>query len=713
MGLNGILSGALTSLQANTSAMKVVSQNIANLNTANYARRVVDFSATGAAGVPDGVSVDDVRRVTDQYLTQETLSASSASNQYDVQGSAFDQINTLLGSPGDGSALTTKLGNIFSALGSAQLSTTSSVSQSSIVNAMKSFAQQISSLSGSLDNLSNQTDQQLVDSVSQANTLIKQIYNYNQLIKTASAHGTDDTVYSDQRDTALQSLSKLMDTRIAPQDDGSMLVTTSDGMNLVSDSYATLSYAGGKNGVYGTIQSQDTNGNNGNPIGSPMSLDSHLTSGSMRGLIDMRDTTIAGLKSELGSLAKTTAQSFNAVHNANSAYPAPTTMDGRDTGLLSTDSLNFTGQTTIQLTNASGASQHSAAIDFDAGTITVDGSSTYGFSNSIGDFTNQLNSALSSVGGSASFTDGELSLNGGSYGLVMTNPNSATPGARAGTGFSQFFGLNDVFTTSVPNITTTGMSGSDNLGLSANGQIDFVLKNAAGDVATKASVTITSGMTVSQALSAINTQLGSYGSLTLNGDGSVSTTLASKYSSGGYQLQVGSDTTSRGTTGVSMTQLFGIGANTIGQQSVNFQVNGAVANNPARIALAKPTIPNPPSSTQVVASGDSQGLMALQALATSKQSFEKAGTLSAQTASLSDYASGVYQDIATKSSDVSAAKTTQTDRLTEAQNRMSNNSGVNLDEELSNMIVYQRAYSASARLMNTVSDLYDVLLSIK
>ena len=716
VGLNGILSGALTSMQTNTAAMKVVSQNIANLNTANYARRVVDFAALGAAGMPVGVTIEDVRRVTDQYLTQETLSAQASSNQYSAQSAAFDQINALLGSPGDGTALTSKLQDIFSALSSAQLSTNSSVSQGSIVNSMKTMAQTISSLSSSLDGVANQTDSQLVTSVSQANTLIKQIYDYNQLIKTSTAHGDSDSTYLDQRDAALNSLSQLMDVRISPQDDGSMIVTTQDGLNLISDSYASLSYAGGSNGVYGTITAQDTNGVTGKAIGSPQSLDSHLSSGSMRGLIDMRDTTIAGLKNELGAFAQTTANAFNAVSNANSAYPPPTTMDGHNTGLLATDALNFSGQTAITLTNSSGVAVQAAAIDFDAQTITTS-SGTYSFTNSIGDFTAKLNSALSGVSGgaaSASFSNGVLSLNGGSNGLVITNPDSTDPGARAGTNFSQFFGLNDVFTTSVPSLPATGMSGSDSLGLSGNGQIDFVLKNAAGDVAAKVSVGITAGMTVSQAITAINTALGSAGSLSLNSDGSITTTLASGYTNNGYQLQVANDTTSRGGTGVSFTQLFGVGANTIGQQAVNFQVKDAVQSDPSRVALGRSTVTGVPAAgTQMITSGDSTGLLALQALATSKQSFAKAGSMAAQSASLGDYASSIYQDIATKSSAANSNATTQGDRLTEAQNRMSNNSGVNLDEELSNMIIYQRAYSAGARLMSTVSDLYDVLLSIK
>ena len=68
----------------------------------------------------------------------------------------------------------------------------------------------------------------------------------------------------------------------------------------------------------------------------------------------MRDGTLADLQNELGSFAQGVALSFNAQHNANSAYPPPTTLDGRDTGLLAGDALNFTGKTTIAVTDANG-----------------------------------------------------------------------------------------------------------------------------------------------------------------------------------------------------------------------------------------------------------------------------------------------------------------------------------------------------------------------
>ena len=44
------------------------------------------------------------------------------------------------------------------------------------------------------------------------------------------------------------------------------------------------------------------------------------------------------------------------------------------------------------------------------------------------------------------------------------------------------------------------------------------------------------------------------------------------------------------------------------------------------------------------------------------------------------------------------------------QTQFMNESGVNLDEELSNLIVYQTAFSASARVVNAVDEMFQELL---
>jgi flagellar hook-associated protein 1 FlgK len=703
------MSSALSALQTNTAALRVVSNNVANVNTPNYARRVVDLQTLSAGGQLAGVDISDVQRVVDQYLNQESLSASASSANYDMQSTVFDQINALLGSPGDGTALTSQLSNVFSALGQAALSPTSSSSQTSVLGSFQDLASSISSLSSSLSALQQQTDTQVATSVSSANALIKQISDLNAQIETETVAGDTDSALEDQRDTALQNLSQLMDVRTTQQADGSATVMTEDGISLVgTNTYAQLSYtAGGSNGVYQPIMIQNVDAQSGQTIGTAHDLDPHLSGGKIKGLIDMRDGTLADLQNELGSFAQGVALSFNAQHNANSAYPPPTTLDGRDTGLLASDALNFTGKTTIAVTDSSGNLVSKIAVDFDAGTLSVDGGTATSFADTVGGFVGALNTALGS-NGTATFADGQLSIAAtGSNGLVVQD-DATTPADRGGTGFSQFFGLNDLFQSSAPSILSTGLSASDSSGLAAGGKIDLLLKDANGNLAKQASVTITAGMTVGDVVSALNTATGGTETFTLNSDGSITTTPSASYAN--YQLQVAGDTTRRGTTGMSFTQLFGIGANQIAQQACGFSVNSAISSDPSRLAFGQADFS---SSGAIVGSDDSNGLTALQNLEASQQSFAKVGALGRQVTSLGNYAAGLYQDVATRGTTVSSNKTTADDRLTEAQTRQSSVSGVSIDEELSNMIIYQQAYSAGARMLNVVDQLYTTLLQIQ
>jgi flagellar hook-associated protein 1 FlgK len=703
------MSGALSALQTNMAALRVVSNNVANVNTTGYARRVVNLETISAGGQLAGVDISDVQRVVDQYLNQESLSAGASSANYDAQSSVFDQINALLGSVGGGTALTSRLSSVFSALGQAALSPTSSSSQTSVLNAFQNLASSISSLSNSLSDLQKQTDTQVGTAISSANDLIKQIYDFNGQIKTVSATGTTDSALEDQRDLALQKLSQLMDVRTAQQADGCTTVMTQDGISLVGNTYAQLSYtAASANGTFQPITVQSVNPQNGQTIGAAQALDPHLSGGKIKGLIDVRDGALADLQNELGSFAQGVAQSFNAQHNANSAYPPPTTLDGRDTGLLASDALNFSGKTTIAVTDSSGNLVSKIAVDFGAGTLSINGGAATGFAATVGGFVSALNSALGS-NGTATFADGQLSIAATSSNGLVVQDDATTPASRGSVGFSQFFGLNDLFQASVPSVLSTGLLGSDAGGLAVGSKIDLMLKNANGDIAKQASVTIDASMTtVGAVVSALNTAMGATATFTLNSDGSITTTPSLGYP--GYQVQVSDDTTQRGTTGMSFTQLFGIGTNQMAQQASGFSVTSAIAASPSRLAFVQADLS---SSGAIVGSDDSSGLTALQSLETSQQTFAKVGALGQQVTSLGNYAAALYQDVATRGTTIASNKTAQDDRLTEAQSRQSSVSGVSIDEELSNMIIYQQAYSAGARMLNVVDQLYSTLLQIQ
>lgn len=711
MSLTGIASAALSTLQSNSTALRVVSNNVANMNTVGYARRTVQFQAVSTGNQIGGVDIADIQRVVDKFLDAESLSANSSATRYDTQASVFSQLSGVLGQPGDGTSLTSMLTNVSTALGQAALAPTASSSQIGSLSAFQNLASTLSNLGNAVNALRSQVDQQVVASTSSVNQLIKQVYDLNRQVKDATSAGDDSSALLDQRDNALSSLAQLIGIRTAQQPDGRMSVMTEDGINLVGDSYAQLSYNGGaNNGTYNAIQIQDINPASGLAIGPPQTFDPHLSGGKLKGLIDMRDGTLADLGQQVGNLARQTAVAYNTVSNSNASFPPPASMTGRNTGLDATDALNFTGKSTVAVADANGTMTQRIDVDFSAHTISVNGGAASSFTNTVGGFATALNAALGG-NGSAGFANGALTISANGGNGIVTQDDATTPASRAGSGFSQFFGLNDLFRGGAPSIAATGLSASDAGNFAAGSQIGLQLKGPNGDVARQATVTLTAGMTIGQVVTALNTAMGGQVSFTLNSDGSIS--QANSASTANYALNVINDTTQRGTTGMSFTQLFGIGANQLSVQAQSFAVNPRIVATPSNLAFAKPQLAGAVVGDSIVGHGDNSGAQALQAVGAANQTFAKAGGMSANIASLSDYAAGFYQDVATRSSAATSNQTAQDDRLQEAQTRQSATSGVNLDEELTHMMTYQQAYAAGARLLTVVGQLYDTLLQIQ
>jgi flagellar hook-associated protein 1 FlgK len=712
VSLNGIAGSAISALKTNTAALNVVANNVSNLNTVGYARRVVNQQTLAANGQLMGVDIASIQRITNQFFQQEQLSAGAAASQYDTMSDLFDQLNGVLGKPGDNQSLATGLTDLANAFATASQAPTSSASRTGVMNALNNLASQFSSVGGTISSMRDQIDQQVTNSISSTNTLIKQIYDLNTQIRNAGAGGDQNSGLLDQRDVALTNLAQIMDIKTTPNADGSVSVSTADGVNLVSNTYAQLAYTGGaQNGMYGNITSQDINPNNGNLIGTPQPLDPHLSGGSLKGMIDMRDQVLGGLSQTLGNLAQQTAEAFNAQANANAAYPPPTSLTGRDTGLLSSDSLGFTGKTTFAVTSASGTLVSRVDVDFTAGTLSVDGGPATSIGTTVGSFTSALNTALG-ANGSASFANGQLSVSATGGNGILVKDDATTPSSRGGAGLSQFFGLNDVFRSQMPSLTATGLSASDPGGFAAGATITVALKGPDGDIAKTASITTTAGQTIGDIVTALNVAMGGAASFTLNSDGSISSSTSALYP--GYSLDIPVDNTQRGTTGMSFSQIFGLGANAQRLQATGFSVTPTVTNNPARLGFAIASLtPSSVAGDSILSAGDNSGAIALQNVITTSQSFHAAGGIAAQTASLSDYASTFYQNLSTQSNTITANQTTQDDRLNEANSRVSSNSGVNLDEELMSLSSYQQAYSAGARMLTVLDQLYQTLLQIQ
>ena len=699
MSLNSILGAASSGLFVSQQQLGVVSDNIANVNTPGYARKTVQQTSTSQSSAGGGVSAGRISRAVDQFLQQASLSANAQSGGAAATADIMDRAQALFGDPTADSNYFTQLDSIMASFSAAAQDPSSTVSRNQAVSGVNDFLSQSTAISAQLSALSTETDSRVGDSVTQVNDLLSQIGQLNRVIVRDGAGGGDTTGAQNSQSQLIDQLSSLMDITVTPRTDGAVDVRGGGGAPLVSQAGpATLTFA--TSGANAGVLMASSPGGSARPL--------QMNDGTLKALVDLRNTEIPAVAAQLGEYVTRAVDEINRAHNASSAVPPPTTLTGRNTGLdLPTAISGFTGKTNIDIVNASGVVQSQVAIDFDAGTITPDGGTAAAFTPA--NFLTKLNTALGS-NGSASFSGGVLTLQASGSNGVAIGDDPTTPSSKASKGFSQFFGLNDLVTSTAFPYSATGLSGSDLNGFNAGGVVTLRLTDASGAQLRDAAVTVPAGGTVADLITALNsntTGVGYYGAFSLDSDGRMTFTPSQP----GVSFTVTSDTSQRGTGGPTASQLFGLSPALNAARPSSFSVRADIASDASKLALAQVTTTATAGQT-ALSKGDGRGALLLAAVADKATRFDAAGGTGATTLNLSQWGAQFSGSVAQTASAAAAAQTNAAAVSQEASSRRSSTEGVNLDEELIKLTTYQQSYNASARLLQAVSDLYDTLLKI-
>ena len=698
ISLGAIMNTAASALQANQTALRVTSNNIANINTEGYNRRLVDFGPRLTADRLSGVSVDQIRRVADEFLARETLDATSSVGQLQVLSSYFTRVQGLIGSINDGNSLGARVSSAMTALQQLSTDPVSPAKRNSALSAVSSALTALSGIANSVQSLRQDANAQIGTDIRVVNRLIAQIHDVNARLKTAVAGGDMSTGLSDQREKAIAELSKYLDVKTFEQPDGRMFVSLTDGTGLVSDLSSEFRYDGpatvSTTTVFPSLMLQRLNPEGGNS-GPPVAMEARIAGGELRGLLELRDRRLPDLAEQLGQVGSALAEQINAVHNDSSAVPAPRTLSGTNTGLLSTDALNASGFVRVAVVDAQG--QLVQQLNLDTSTLST-----------VGDLVTAINTGLSGTA-TASFVNGSLSITAtNSAHGVATLQDPTSPALRGGRGLAHFFGLNNLVTAASPSSYATGVQSANAHGLTAGGQAQFVLRGANGATLSTFNYTV-SGATVGNVISSLNTAASGYATFSLDSNGTMLMTPSGAYA--GARLEVANDATSRGATGVSMSEFFGLGTAMRQNQALSLAVRSDISQNVSRLALAKLDLTGASVAGSVVlGASNNKGALALAAAADALHSFGSAGGLSSSTQSLNNYIaqiSGLQADLA------SFAEDERLNRISiqeEVAARRDSSEGVNLDEELANMMMFQQAYNASARMMSVAREMFQTLL---
>jgi len=699
MTLSSIIGIASSGVATAQTSLRTVADNISNVNTKGYVRKIVEQSSLTSDGRGQGVAVDRIRQAADAYLERSAYTASGNLGEASTLAQGFDQAQGLFGDPSSDTSFFNQLDSIYSSFNVASASPSSGLGRSQIVLDLRNFLSDSARINSSIRDLRSQADTQLTNNVDTINNLLKGISSLNTDIVQGNLTNGDATGSESLQRELIKKLSSYMDIKVTTRTTGEVRIIGGDSITLIGEGPAQLS---------ATLQPSGFSDINVTPSGgSPILLKNHIAAGEMLGLTQLRDKELPGLMNQLGEYTSHAIEELNRAHNASSSVPAPQTLTGRSTGFLdqATAFSNFSGKTTLAVLNStSNAVVKSAVIDFNAATITVGGVVT---AFTPGSFVTDFNTALGGTA-TASFNGALFITTAAGQGLAFDDKNATPASLKAGKTFSHFMGLNDLVTSTGISTYDTGLTTASNHGFNAGGQIAFDLTDPTGQHLTDITVNVPAAPAnaMSDLLTALNAGVGAYGTFALD-----PTTGRLNFSSTTTNLAIRSDTTQRGTGGVSMSALFGIGDVQRSLRTDQYTVRADIVQDGKYLALAKLDLTAvPPLAALKVGNGEGAKLLANAGAATA--SFDKAGNISSGTYSISDYSAQFASSLARSSAQAESARKSADAVNTAAEDRRSKAEDVNIDDELIKLTTYQQAFNASARMVKAAGELYDTLLSM-
>jgi flagellar hook-associated protein 1 FlgK len=298
------LTAAARALEAQRFALDVAGQNIANVNTPGYSRRVVDLQAVPPTHQRDagrGVEVAGIRaqrdRLIERRLRQETSSAEREAAVATLLGIA----ERALGAPGKG--LDARLNEFFDSFARLADAPTSAVARQQVLLQATELARTFRDTAGQFAAVRRDADQRIGESVDEINEIAARLATLNEAISGNATTGAA-LHFADEQAVLIERLATLTDISVINRADGGVDVDIAGRTLVVANTaYAlTATPAGAQGHLAVSIGGSD--------------VTSQLTGGTLGGAIAVRDVDIPAYQQALDEQAFALANAVNAIHSA-------------------------------------------------------------------------------------------------------------------------------------------------------------------------------------------------------------------------------------------------------------------------------------------------------------------------------------------------------------------------------------------------------------
>ena len=301
--MTGVLSNAISGLQASQVGLRTAGNNISNANTAGYSRQDVNFSTRqeqqygGAGYLGNGVSVDSVKRIVDSFVTTQLRLDTSTFNQLDKYNTNIGKIDNLLSDASTG--LSGGLQSFFSALQNGASDPTSSPARQLIVTQAQSLSLRYNTLYDRLASVESGVNGEIGTVTAQLGSLAKTVANLNAAIATKTSTSGEPNDLLDQRDEALRKISELASVQVVQQDGGDINLFIGNGEPLVVGSKVSNFNVSSDGKIFI------------NSPGGAKDVTAGITGGQLGGLLQFKTDVLEPSFNDLGRIAIVMSDSFN------------------------------------------------------------------------------------------------------------------------------------------------------------------------------------------------------------------------------------------------------------------------------------------------------------------------------------------------------------------------------------------------------------------
>jgi len=234
MSLSAALNSSLSSLLTLQQQTRLVSANVANAQSPEYTRKIANLTTPAVGGLPTGVNIASITRTVNITLQNDLLSRTSESAADAVKATYLERIGGLLDVDQDKPALSERLQAFQQAWTDFEASPENANLSRNIIIQGQQLATAINQLSSTPPQIDSQILADIGANLTTMNNLINQAYSINTQLINQSSTGQPVGDLQDQMDSIVRQMAKISKVQILGTGTAAIQIITSGGQTLVA-----------------------------------------------------------------------------------------------------------------------------------------------------------------------------------------------------------------------------------------------------------------------------------------------------------------------------------------------------------------------------------------------------------------------------------------------------------------------------------------------